>query len=97
MKRTKQEERQRRNESAIKQWNKQTQKNKTRLPVFKIKQVDYSQLMQVRIDHKTIVYANPGEDPAAVKERYLQRASNQKQETNNIKPSKLWSSNTQPA
>lgn len=40
--------------------------------LFKTKTVDYSQLQTVRIDHRTVIYARPGEDPETARKRYLQ-------------------------
>lgn len=52
-------------------------------PQFKTKAVDYSQLVAVRIDHRTVVFAKPGEDPDKVREKYF---ANQKL-PKNISPS----------
>lgn len=42
-------------------------------PKFAMKIVDYAALISIRIDSKTIIYAKPGEDPEAVKQKYLTR------------------------
>ena len=38
---------------------------------FKTKQVDYTQLRTIKIDSKTTIYCKPGQDPEAVKKRFL--------------------------
>lgn len=40
-------------------------------PLFKTKQIDYSTLIAVRIDDRTIIYAKPGADPEAIRDKYL--------------------------
>lgn len=45
--------------------------NSRRQPVYKTKKVDYSQLITVKIDHKTTIYAKPGENIEEVKRRYF--------------------------
>ncbi|HEX8334709.1 MAG TPA: hypothetical protein VF622_18950 [Segetibacter sp.] len=45
-------------------------KVRRREPLFKNKVVDYTQLISVRIDNKTIIYAKPGEDIEAVKRKF---------------------------
>lgn len=45
-------------------------------PQFNSKQVDYSQKILVRIDHKTCIYANVGEDIEQVKANYFRRYGN---------------------
>jgi hypothetical protein len=40
-------------------------------PAYKMKVVDYSKLIPVRIDKKTVTYIQPGEDPVKAKELFL--------------------------
>lgn len=46
-------------------------RNLNREPRLPTKHVDYSQKISVRIDRKTTIYADPGEDIQALKERFL--------------------------
>jgi hypothetical protein len=39
--------------------------------MFKTKKVDYSQMITVRVDSKTVVYTKPGDDPEQVRKKYL--------------------------
>jgi hypothetical protein len=52
-------------------------------PKYVTKEIDLSKLVAVRIDHRTVVFAKPGEDPDKVREKYF---SNQKL-PKNISPS----------
>jgi hypothetical protein len=47
-------------------------------PLFKMNKVDYTKLIAVRIDYKTVIYAKPGEDIAEVKKRYNDRLNEAK-------------------
>jgi hypothetical protein len=40
-------------------------------PKFVQRTVDYSQLVSVRVDSKTIIYIKPGEDPEIAKKKYI--------------------------
>jgi hypothetical protein len=42
-------------------------------PKFVTKVVELSQLVAVRIDHKTTIFIKPGEDPEGAKEKYFER------------------------
>ena len=46
-------------------------RNLNREPRLPTRHVDYSQKISVRIDRKTTIYADPGEDIQALKERFL--------------------------
>ena len=39
---------------------------------YKTKEVDFSQMISVRIDYRTTVLAQPGEDPAEVRRKYYE-------------------------
>lgn len=41
-------------------------------PLHRTLNRDYSQMQAVRIDHRTVIYIKPGQDPEAAKETYLQ-------------------------
>lgn len=45
---------------------------------FKTRIVDYNELIEVVIDHKTKIYIKKGEDKEAAKKRFLQRLSKTK-------------------
>jgi len=51
-------------------------KNKRRPPAYKTRHVDYSQLITVKIDRKTTIYANPGDNIEMVKRRFLKNYQN---------------------
>jgi hypothetical protein len=52
------------------------EKKYRRLPTkFKDLEVDYSKLNTIRIDRKTVIYCKPGQDPEAVKKRFLKNYS----------------------
>ena len=53
-------------------------KRKREEPQFRTRQVDYSQRIAVRIDHKTIIYCKPGDNISEVKKRYLERLKDSK-------------------
>jgi hypothetical protein len=42
-------------------------------PLFKTRQVDFSQLQTVRIDRKTVIFIKPGQDPELAKSNYLKK------------------------
>lgn len=42
-------------------------------PVIQSRQVDYSQKILIRIDAKTSIYINAGDDPVAAREAFLKR------------------------
>ncbi|MBK7885158.1 MAG: hypothetical protein IPJ81_16245 [Chitinophagaceae bacterium] len=46
-------------------------KRSRRPPTYKSKEVDYSQLITVRIDAKTFIYAKPGDDIEKLKANFL--------------------------
>jgi hypothetical protein len=48
------------------------QRRRSREPAFKTKQVDYSQMISVRIDRKTTIYAKPGEDISELKAKFIE-------------------------
>jgi hypothetical protein len=50
-----------------------TRREKENKPAFSTKQVDMSQLISVRIDHKTTVFVKPGTDIEAVRKQYAAR------------------------
>jgi membrane protein involved in colicin uptake len=49
------------------------QRSRARQPAFKTKQVDYSQLISVKIDRKTTIYAKPGEDVSELKAKFIEK------------------------
>jgi hypothetical protein len=61
---------------AARQWEKQAQANRKREESrrYKTKAVDTSQLIPVRIDHKTVIYARPGQNIEELKQRYKRTA-----------------------
>jgi hypothetical protein len=63
----------------IQQENKAAFKNTRGGRVYFDRQVDYSKLITVRIDDKTFVYAQPGEDPDKVREKYFHNLTLPKQ------------------
>lgn len=48
-------------------------RRKSREPEYKTKVVDYSQMIAVRLDAKTTIYAKPGDDIEALKRKCLER------------------------
>jgi hypothetical protein len=55
-------------------WEAQSHSNRKREKVFKTKVVDYSKLQSVRIDHRTVIYAKPGQDINSIIQRYKKSA-----------------------
>lgn len=51
----------------------QRARRKREEPKFATKQIDLSQLIAVRIDHKTTIFIKPGEDPFQAKIKYFDR------------------------
>jgi len=49
------------------------QRRKRNEPKYAIRQVDYSQMIAVRVDAKTTIYAKPGDDIEALKRKCLER------------------------
>lgn len=56
-------------------------------PQFKTKSIDYSQLVLIRIDHKTQIYIRPDQDPETERQAYLDKLQqhNSRMLANNLK------------
>lgn len=42
-------------------------------PKYKTRSVDYSQMISVRVDHKTVIMIRPGQDPLVEKDKFLNK------------------------
>ena len=56
------------------------QRRKNNAPQYKTRNVDYSQLICVRVNDKTLIYVSPGADIEAEKRRCLESLNRQKEE-----------------
>lgn len=59
--------------------------NRKKEVVFPTKSVDYSRKILVKVDTKTFVYINRGDDPAAAREQYLERHGKSMQKPHTFK------------